>query len=250
MVIGVLGGTGQTGTAVTAELARRGHRAIVLARGRPAAGEHRRVDVVSGEGLAAAMDGLEALAEVLDGDEAVLVGGVRRALAAARAAGVGHVVSLSAAGAGRVPLGYYRIKAAQEALVRESGVPFSIVRAAQFHPFVAGRFAAAARRGVLPLLRAPIEPVAVAEVAAGLADRVEAGPDGALTELAGPRVERLDALARSWARIEGVRRLPLPVPAVGAVLRGLRSGGLLAEAPIRGRVAFADWLADPRAAAG
>src|SRR5688572_7410032 len=84
MVIGVLGGTGQTGREVVAELGRRGHRAIALSRTAPAGGEHRRVDVTSGEGLAEAMAGLDALVDVLQGGRPVLVDGVRRALAAAR----------------------------------------------------------------------------------------------------------------------------------------------------------------------
>ena len=242
MVVGVLGGTGQAGGATVAELRRRGHRAIVLSRRPPDDGEHRPVDVESGVGLAFAMCGLDALVETLSGPPGVLVWGTERALAAAGAAGVGHVVSLSAAGAGRAPHAYYRAKAEQEAVVRAGGVPWSIVRAAQFHSLLDEGFAAAARRGVMPLVRAPVEPVDPAEVAAALADRVEAGPDEAVTPLAGPYVERLDRLARQWARSRGVRRLPVAIPAVVPLLRAVRDGALLDPVPRRGRVSFADWL--------
>lgn len=242
MVVGVLGGTGQAGRAVGAELRRRGHRAIVLSRGAPSDGEHRRADVATGEGLDAGMAGLDAVVDVLNGGEPVLGGGIRRALAAAGAADVGHFVSLSAAGAGSVPYAYYDLKAAQEAIVRAGDVPWSIVRAAQFHTLLDWLFGAAARRGVLPLARLPVEPVDVGEVAALLADRVEAGPAGEVIELAGPRVERADRLARDWARARGVRRLPLPVPALGRVLRTVEDGGLIAAAPARGRLTFAAWL--------
>jgi uncharacterized protein YbjT (DUF2867 family) len=242
MVIGVLGGTGQAGAALVDELRRRGHRAIALSRTAPRTGEHRRVDVVSGEGLAAAMAGLDALADVLQGDRSVLVDGMRRALGAAREAGVAHVVSLSIVGCDRVPLAYYRVKVEQEAVVRESGGPWSIVRATQFHSLVAGTFASAARRGVLPLLRVPLQPLDHRELAPVLADRLEAGPDAAVSELAGPRVERADALAREWAAAKGVRRLPLPVPAIGPVLRAIRAGGLTSPGAPRGRMTFEEWL--------
>jgi uncharacterized protein YbjT (DUF2867 family) len=243
MVVGVLGGTGQAGGATVAELRRRGHRAIVLSRRPPdEGGEHRPADVESGVGLAFAMCGLDALVETLSGPPGVLVWGTERALAAAGAAGVGHVVSLSAAGAGRAPHDHYRAKAEQEAVVQAGGVPWSIVRAAQFHSLLDAAFAAAARRGVMPLVRAPVEPVDPAEVAAALADRVEAGPDEAVTAVAGPYVERLDRLARQWARSRGVRRLPVAIPAVGGLLQAARDGALLDPAPRRGRVSFEDWL--------
>jgi uncharacterized protein YbjT (DUF2867 family) len=246
MVIGVLGGSGQVGGATAAELRRRGHRAVVLSRRPPdEGGEHRPVDVESGVGLAFAMCGLDAVVETLSGPPGVLVWGTERALAAARVAGVEHVVSLSAAGAGRVPHEYYRAKAAQEAVVRDCGVPWSILRAAQFHSLLDSVFASAARRGVMPLLRAPLEPVDVREVAAALAERIEAGPDEAVTAFAGPHVERLDRLARQWARARGARRLPVVVPSVGPLIQAVRDGALLDPAPVRGRVAFADWLGGP-----
>ena len=243
MVVGVLGGTGQAGGATVAELRRRGHRAIVLSRRPPEeGGEHRPADVESGVGLAFAMCGLDAVVETLNGPPGVLVWGAERALAAARAAGVGHVVSLSAAGAGRTPHAYYRAKAEQEEVVRDAGVPWSIVRAAQFHSLLDELFAVAARRGVMPLVRAPVEPVDVAEVAAALADRVEDGPDEAVTALAGPHVERLDHLVRHWARARRVRRLPLVIPSAGPLLQAVRDGALLDPAPRRAGLSFADWL--------
>jgi uncharacterized protein YbjT (DUF2867 family) len=242
MVIGVLGGTGQTGREVVAELARRGHRAIALCRRAPASGEHRCVDVASREGPAEAMAGLDALVDVLQGGRPVLVDGVRSALAAAREAGVAHVVTLSIVGCDRVPLGYYRVKVEQEAVVREGGVPWSIVRATQFHSLLDETFANAARRGVLPLLRVPLQPLDHRELAPVLADRVEAGPSAGMEEFAGPRVERLNRLARTWARERGVRRVPLPVPAVGGVLRAVRAGGLTSPSAPSGRVTFEEWL--------
>jgi uncharacterized protein YbjT (DUF2867 family) len=242
MVIGVLGGTGAVGREVVAELARRGHAPIVLSRHAPADGAHRRVDVGAGEGVEAGVEGLDVLIEVINGKRDVLVDGLRRTLAAARAAGVGHVVSLSIVGCDRVDAGYYRTKVAQEAVVRGCGIPWSLMRATQFHGLIAGAFAAAGRVGVLPLLAAPIQPVAPQEVAAVLADRALAGPTGAVETLAGPRVERLDDLARTWAAATGGRRLPLRIPLAGGLLRAVGAGALTDPAAPRGTVPFSAWL--------
>ena len=245
MVIGVLGGTGQVGRKVLRELERRGHRAIALSRTPPrgtGATEHRAVDVTGSAGLDDAMAGLDAVVDVLQGSQKVLVGGLARALDAAGPGGARHVVSLSILGADRVPLGYYRTKIAQEEVVRSSGVPWTIVRATQFHSMVAAIFAAGARFGVLPAPRVPLQPVDHGEVAVELADRVEARADSLVHLFAGPRVERVDALARTWARAKGARRLPAPLPAVGSTLRAVRAGGLTDPAAARGERTFAEWV--------
>ena len=172
----------------------------------------------------------------------MLVDGLRGALAVAALAGVRHVVSLSILGSDRVPLGYYAIKVEQEDVVRSGTVPWSIVRATQFHQLVASAFAASTRRGVLPLLRVPLQPVDPRDVATVVADRVEAGPSSGTEEIAGPQVERLDELARAWAKARGVRRVPLRLPAMGKVLRAVRRGDLTDESAPRGTITFARWL--------
>ena len=242
MVIGVLGGRGQVGRLVMREAARRGHRPIALSRRAPREGEHRHLDVATADGLPAALEDVEALVDVLGGPPDVLVDGVARTLAAATRAGARHVVSLSILGADRVPLGYYGTKLAQEDAVRTGGLPWTLVRASQFHTLFAALFGAAARRGVLPLVRVPVQPVDPAEVAVALVDAIEAGPAMDVVAFGGPRVERGDRLARAWAGANGVRRLPLPVPAVGPVLRAVRAGGLTEPSAARGRRTFAAWL--------
>lgn len=244
MDVAVLGGTGTVGREVVAQLSARGHRPLVLSRRPPRDGEaeHRPVDLSRGEGLDAAMAGVDALVDVVQGGRDVLVAGLRGALAVAALAEVRHVVSLSILGADRVPLGYYGLKVEQEDVVRSGPVPWSIVRATQFHQLLASAFASAARRGVLPLVRVPLQPVDPREVAAVLVDRVEAGPSRTTEAFAGPQVERVDRLARAWAKAHGVRRVPLPLPVAGKVLRAVRRGGLTDEGAPRGTVTFGAWL--------
>jgi uncharacterized protein YbjT (DUF2867 family) len=242
MVIGVLGGTGTAGREVTAELRRRGHEAIVLSRSAPADGRSRAVDVTADVSVAAAMLGVDAVVDVISGKSDVMVDGVARALRAARRGGATHWVSLSVVGAGELPFGYHRLMGEREAVTRAGEVPWSIVRATQFHTLLGMAFGAAARRGVLPLLDVPIQPVEVREVAVALADRVEAGPSRTAEDFAGPRVERLDELATAWTAAHGMHRLPLRIPAIGKAMRAVRAGGLTSPDAPRGTVTFADWL--------
>ena len=242
MLVGVLGGTGALGRQVVTELERRGHSAAVLSRSPgPRPRLHRRVDVASGEGLDTAMADLEVLVDVLHGPEPVLVDGLGRALTATRAAGVRSVVSISILGADRVPLGYYRVKTAQEAAVQASRLPWSILRATQFHSLLDTVFTQSARRGVLPMLRVPLQPVAPEEVAARLVNLAESGPAG-ISRFAGPRVQRADHLARIWARARGVRWVPVPVPALGSVLKAVRAGNLTDPGAPAGHIPFEAWL--------
>jgi uncharacterized protein YbjT (DUF2867 family) len=239
MRIGVLGGTGVAGRAVVRELAARGHTVTPLSRHSAHA-----VDVTRREGLAEALAGLDTVVDALNGGvrdpRAVLVDGLSNVTAAAAEAGVGHLVSLSIVGIERVPAGYYRAKLAQESVVRAGRVPATIVRATQFHDLIATAFARSARLGVLPVGRLRFQPVDAGEVAAVLADAVEAGAGRAADAIAGPEILSLTQLARIWSGARGVRRAPVPVPALGP-LGAIAAGGLTDPAARRGRRTFAEW---------
>ena len=151
-------------------------------------------------------------------------------------------MALSAAGAGRAATDYHRLKAGQEAAVRDSGVPFSIVRAAPTHARLDSLFEAWAQSGVLPLMPVPVQPVDHRELAAHLADVVDAGPSGTAAPYVGPRKEWLDRMALRWADVRGARVRPLPVHAPPQ----LRDGALLYPGSWTGRLTFGDWLAGER----
>jgi uncharacterized protein YbjT (DUF2867 family) len=249
MRVAILGGTGAAGRPLATELEARGHAVRLLSRRAPSPPrvgmEHVAVDVTTGAGLAAGLDGVDAVADLADATkhaEQVLVEGTRRVAEAAARAGVGHLVGLSIIGCDRVPIAYYRVKTAQEEVVRGAAVPWSILRATQFQELLATIFAAAARARIVPAGRLPLQPVATTDVATALADIVEGGPSGHST-LAGPRVERLGDLARAWCRATGTRAVPLPVPLVTPALRAVSRGALCDTAAPRGSVTFADWLA-------
>ena len=252
MRVAVAGGTGLTGRHVVDRLTSGGHEPVVLSRSSG-------VDLVTGAGLAAALAGVDAVIDVSN------VTTTRRAVAerfftaatthlrdAAAAAGVGHYVLLSIVGVDRVDLGYYAGKRRQEQLLAAGRVPWTVLRATQFHEFA---------EQVLERLRGPVavipamrsRPVAVAEVADALVEAVITGPvDGYATELAGPEVLWLADMARLVLRQRGQGRAGRParqgprvlsVPLPGRVGRELRSGGSLPQGEFReGKRTFADYL--------
>jgi uncharacterized protein YbjT (DUF2867 family) len=246
--IAVVGGTGTVGAPTVAELLGRGETVRVLSRGAqgvPAGAEHRRVDLLSGEGLAEALAGADVVIDAASsqkGAEKTLVEGTRKVLDAGAAAGVGHHLLISIIGIDEVPVGYYKVKLAQEAVVEAGAVPWSILRASQFHQLLDGAFGAAARFGVRPTGRARIQPVDPRVVAERLADAALAPPAGRLPDCAGPRVETLSELSRAWAAARGKHRLGLRVPSWGKIGKGLAGGALCAPDAAGPGEDFAGWL--------
>jgi len=145
--------------------------------------------------------------------------------------------------------GYNAGKVAQEALVRDSGVPASIMWATQFHQFIP-QFLDRVPGPVLVVPRMRIQPVAACEVAAALAALAAGPPVGMAPEIAGPEVAELADLARQLSQARGSRRPVLRVPVPGAAGRAMASGAMLPSGPgLRGTQTFADWLASaPRPA--
>ncbi len=195
-----------------------------------------RGDVVRGVGLAAAVDRADAvlhLAGSARGDDVA----ARGVAAAAAAAGVGHIVMISVVGADRMPIGYFRAKAAAESALAASGVPWTVLRAAQFHTLVE-RAARAMSAG--PIALAPrglrFEPVDPGEVAARLVELVGGPPGGRVPDLAGPEVLDADAMVRSMMAATG-RRRPVAHPGLpGAIGAAYRAGDNLADdTAVRGR---------------
>ncbi|HXB48866.1 MAG TPA: NAD(P)H-binding protein [Streptosporangiaceae bacterium] len=248
MRIAIVGGTGTLGSHVVTNLAQRGHEVRVLSRSSP----DFPVDLVSGNGLDQALDGCAAVVDASNASSPkraaeVLVSGTGRLLAAEQRAGVGHHVCISIVGCEQVPVGYYRVKTEQEEAVERGPVPFSIVRATQFHELAGAALAAAGRYRMLPVPRMRLQTVAAAEVASAVADVTEGEPRGRV-QVAGPEVATARDLARTWQMMTGrtVLRFPLPLP--GKIGRALRDGALTAgHADVLGTITFADWLAAQQA---
>ena len=246
MKVAVAGGTGVVGRRTVEAVGDLGNETVVLARSTG-------TDLVTGEGLAAALAGVGAVIDVTNvaaGRES-RVGKFfettsRNLIRAARQAGVAHIVALSIVGVDRVAFGYYKGKVRQEAVLRESPIPVSILRATQFHEFP-GQYLARSGGPFLIVPRWRTQPVAAREVAAALAGlAVGAPPAVALSELAGPREENMADLIRQVLRARGSRRLVIEVPVPNTWGKAMATGGgLPGPAATLGTQTFAEWLRSP-----
>lgn len=244
MRIAVAGGTGMVGAHVTRVVRERGHEPVVLARSTG-------VDLMAGTGLAAALEGVDAVIDVASTATSAAKPSIAffeatttRLLAAERERGVRHHVALSIIGVPEAPHGYYAGKARQEELVMASDAGWSLLRAAQFHEFAVQM---TQRMGVGPFVLCPsmrTQPIAAAEVAAVLVETAEGDPRGVDRELAGPQVESMPDMVRRYLRATGRRTPVLAVPLPGAFGRALRDGTILPGPGARlGTVTFDAWLA-------
>ena len=253
----VVGGTGGLGRLVVKELAARGHQVRVLSRQDsppdPAApGVVRfRGDLVTGDGIAAALDGVQSVVNTVNatrGSERVMVVGGRRLMEAAATARVGHVVGIGIVGVDLIApwVSYYRVKLAEEAVLREGDVPWSLLRATQFHELIAAMVGGLARLPVLPAPAIRVQPVDRGEVATALVDAVEAGPAGRLPDVAGPQALPLADFAQMWLRAQSRHRRTVSLPIPGRAGRLLREGALCNPDQAVARVTFEQWAASSR----
>ena len=207
MKIVVIGGTGLIGSKLVDTLRKDGHEPL-------AASLDTGVDMLTGEGLAEALEGTQVVVDVANApawdDAAVLdffQASSRHLLAAETAVGVSHHVTLSVVGVDRLPeSGYFRAKVAQEQLVEAGPIPYTIVRATQFFEFI-GRIADSSTDGnVVRLAPVLVQPQAADDVATTLADVAVGAPLNDIVELAGPEAFRLDELAARVLKASDDRR--------------------------------------------
>ncbi|GAB2610750.1 SDR family oxidoreductase [Pseudactinotalea suaedae] len=245
----VTGGTGTIGSRVVPLLRSAGQDVRVLSRrgGDDAPGlTHVEGDTVAGHGLAEALEHVDVVLHLAGGAKGDDTAATNLA-AAARRAGVKHLLLISVVGADAMPIGYFRAKAAAERAIAESDVPWTVLRAAQLHEFVLPVVRGMAK---LPLLPMPgglrFEPVHVEEVAARLAELALGSPAGRVADIAGPEVLDVRQLADAYVAAMGRRRrrgVPVRIP--GAVGRAYRAGDNLAGAPVhRGARGWSDFLAE------
>ncbi|MFG3123123.1 SDR family oxidoreductase [Streptomyces sp. NPDC048201] len=220
----VTGGTGTLGRHVVPLLRESGREVRVLSRKGGDGRDHVAVDLLTGTGLDAALDGIGTVLHLAGGpkgDDTATANLVR----AARAADVRHLVYISVIGADRVPLAWLRSKLAAEQEIAGSGLPWTTLRAAQFHELTLKTVESMAKLPVFPVpggLR--LQPVDSRDVAARLADLTLGTPAGLAPDLAGPQVYGLAELARGYLAARGKRRPMLPVRIPGKAGRAYRAG--------------------------
>jgi uncharacterized protein YbjT (DUF2867 family) len=251
MKVAVVGGTGQLGKPLVAELASQGDEVLSLSRTAPRklpdGPLHRRVDLTTGDGLAEALAGVEVIVDASSSSTPrraapVMVEGTKRLLRAGAEAGARHYVGISIVGCERVPMAYYKVKVKQEEAIAAGAIPWSLLRATQFHTLIDHLFKQDARFGVVRAGSARFQPVDPRVVAERMAAAAHADPAGRLRDVAGPEVLTLSELAKAWRRA-GHRALPLRFPMIGPIGRPLREGALCNPDAAAGGRTFEEWLA-------
>ena len=245
MKLAIAGGTGTVGTHVVDAATAAGHEIAVLSRSA-------RVDLMTGEGLAAVLIGVDAVIDVSATRSTATRESVRffgtatqNLRDAERAADVPHHIALSVIGAAKVNANYYAGKAVQEQmLLSDTKGGWTLLRATQFHEF-AQQLVHHGKVGplqVVPTMRS--QPIAAAEVADELVTIATGGvPRGLEPDLAGPQEERMADLVKRLLRAQGKSNAVVQVALPGAWGRGMRDGSLLPDSSTRrGTRTFDDWL--------
>jgi uncharacterized protein YbjT (DUF2867 family) len=223
----VTGGTGLLGGHVVPLLRDAGRDVRVLSR-RPREStegvEYVACDLLEDTGIDKAVAGVETVLHLAGGpkgDDKATANLVR----AAKRAGVRHIVYISVIGADTVPLGYFKAKHGAEKAVAESGIPWTTLRAAQFHDLV---FTVVSKMAKMPVIPIPgglrFQPVDSREVAQRLVEVTLDKPAGRVADLAGPSVYGMKELARSYLEATGKHRLTMPVRMPGKAGRAYRAG--------------------------
>jgi uncharacterized protein YbjT (DUF2867 family) len=169
-------------------------------------------------------------------------------------AGKPHLVYISVVGADRVPVvsradramfGYFATKLASEEIIAGSGLPWTTLRATQFHDLA---FATAEQMAKLPVIPVPsgvrFQPVDTGEVATRLVELSLGEPAGLVPDIAGPRIYEMKDLIRGYLTARGKRRLLMPARLPGQAARAMRDGANLAPDRAVGQRTWEDFLAE------
>jgi uncharacterized protein YbjT (DUF2867 family) len=244
MKVVIIGGSGLIGSKLIARLREQGHEAVPAS---PDSG----VNTLTGEGLADVLTGAAVVVDVSNSpsfeDAAVLKffeTSTGNLLAAEAAAGVGHHVALSIVGSDRAPgSGYLRAKVAQEKLIRNSSIPYSIVRSTQFFEFLK-RIADEATDGntvrIAPVL---FQPIAAEDVAKAVARVALSAPLNGIVEIAGPHQFRFDEFIRLGLGARQDPRVVVADPQARYFGAEMGERTLVPEADASlGEIRFEEWL--------
>jgi uncharacterized protein YbjT (DUF2867 family) len=250
----VTGGAGRLGSKVVKELTETGYSVRIMSRkwhptNLLSATEWAHADLETGQGIADAVAGIDVIVHTASSPfkhtRQIDVEGTRLLLEQARVAGVAHVIYISIVGIDRIPYYYYRAKLAAEELVKNSGIPWSILRATQFHYLVDLFFQAATKMPLVTLLPTDLrsQSIAESEVASRLCEIAVAGPRGRLPDLGGPEVLTAGEMAHTWLILRGMHRRVLPLHLPGKVAQGFRRGyNTCPDQPVRGHITWTEWV--------
>jgi len=245
MKIVVIGGTGLIGSKVVNNLRKQGHEVIAAS---PSSG----VNTLTGEGLDEVMQGTDVVIDLANSpsfeDKAVLqffeTAG-RNLFAAEIKAGIKHHVALSIVGTERLDNGYFRAKLAQERIIRQSGVRYSIVHSTQFLEFLGAIADAGITGDETHLSTGAFQPIASDDVAAAVADVAVNAPLNGIIEIAGPERGRLVDFVKRYLDKKGDTRKIVADPHAKYFGSELNDQSLVPGVNARlGKINFETWFSN------
>lgn len=237
----VVGGSGVLGSSVVATLQREqvdflsGSRTPIKSDSYGAVSQSanvpwKRIDLATGEGLLQALEGVDtvfhlASAPTKIGNESFEVVATRNLLKGLNQSDVKHLIYSSIVGVDTIQYSYYRAKRSAELLIQESHIPYTILRATQFHnllDFVIGKLLS------LPIGFIPrqlnVQPIHVDTVTAELYRLAQVGPQQIIVNLGGPKVYDVGTMAQLWMKARHVSKSVIPIPTVGSLMKSLAKG--------------------------
>jgi uncharacterized protein YbjT (DUF2867 family) len=245
MKIVIIGGTGLIGSKAAERLRKQGHEVIAAA---PNTG----VNTITGEGVAEALRNAAVVIDLANSpsfaDKAVrefFQTSGRNLMAAEKAAGVKHHVALSIVGTDRLPdSGYLRAKVAQEKIIREAGIPYTILRSTQFMEFLGGIAQAGTTGDTARLSTGYLQPIASDDVADFVTEAALAAPANGIIEISGPDRARLCDFVARYLKAIGDTRIVVADPDAHYFGTRLEDGSLVSDDnPRLGRIGFDRWFA-------
>jgi len=244
MKIVVIGGTGLIGSKLVTKLSALGHEAVPAS---PNSG----VNTLTGEGLAEVLKGANVVVDVSNSPsfEAVAVmnffeTSTRNLLSNEAAAGVGHHVALSVVGAERLPdSGYLRAKVAQEKLIKEGPIPYSIIHATQFFEFVNRIADEATTDNTVRMAPVLFQPIAADDVVAAISKVATGAPLNRTIEIAGPDSFRFDQLIQQALSARNDQRKVIADPSAPYFGTQLSERSIVPDDGAQlGEIRFDEWL--------
>jgi len=247
MKVVVIGGSGLIGSKVVSKLKKLGHEVL-------AASPNTGVNTITGEGLSEALTGADKVVDVANSpsfaDDDVMkffkTSG-KNLLAAEKEAGVKHHIALSIVGADRLPnSGYLRAKVEQERLIRESGIPYTILHSTQFFEFAGAIVQEATVSNTVHLSPALFQPIASDDVADAMVDLTLKDPVNGIVEIGGPEKLGMDQFAKIYLDMKHDKREIIADPNAlyfGTVIndRSLVPG----DNARKGTIRYEDWIRIP-----
>ena len=249
----VTGGAGSLGSKVVAGLNRGGHQVRAMSRNGaaqvPEGSELVVADLVSGHGVRAAVHGVDTIVHCASSPfrkkvqtdvegTAMLLDFLEQEPGDAK-----HFFYISIVGVDRIPFAYYKAKYAAEKVIGAASVPWTILRATQFHQLLDLFLSGLSKLPLVPIFNGfQYQLLDAQECADHMVELIEGGPAGRVADIGGPEVLDLKDIAACWLAATGKRRLKMPLPTPGGFGKAMRAGHNLAPDACFGRRTFDEWL--------